>query len=56
MVPLLQVKNQQKKKNTKHQINTREGERILNMVCLFFNIKFKLNDKKIQGESIVEVT
>lgn len=23
---------------------------------LFFNIKFKLNDQKIQGESIVEVT
>lgn len=43
-----------KKKNTKHQINTRRGTHPTH--GLFFNIKFKFNDQKIQGESIVEVT
>lgn len=55
MEALPQVKNQQRKKQYKTP-NKHERRGAHPTHGLFFNIKFKFNDQKIQGESIVEVT
>lgn len=56
MEALPQVKNQQRKKKQYKTPNKHERRGAHPTHGLFFNIKFKLNDQKIQGESIVEVT